>query len=187
MLKDLKGQRFHRLVAIECCGKTRQGNFLWLCQCDCGNSVTVAGSNLLRGNSKSCGCYKKEKHKQTITKAPFFWLFTKLQSSARYTKRPCTLTFSDFLHFTDIKTCHYCCGKIVWYPHRTKSLGNVAGAYYLDRKDSSKGYSVENCVVCCPMCNSIKSNTLTYEEMMLLQSGLVEIQKRHSCLSKVKS
>lgn len=178
MFKNLKGQRFHRLVAIEVGSKDKRGHFLWTCQCDCGKKVLVAGSNLLRGNTKSCGCYKKERHLQTITKSPYYWLFTKLRSSARYTKRTCDLTFADFLRFTKTKTCHYCQGPIVWYPHRTKTLGNVAGAYYLDRKDGAKGYSVENCVVCCPLCNYIKSNRLTYDEMMLLSSGLGDIQRR---------
>jgi hypothetical protein len=27
----------------------------------------------------------------------------------------------------------------------------------LDRKDSSGHYTIENCVVCCPICNSLKS------------------------------
>ncbi len=31
---------------------------LWVCQCECGNYITVYGSNLLNGNTKSCGCIK---------------------------------------------------------------------------------------------------------------------------------
>lgn len=44
-------------------------------------------------------------------------------------------------------------------------MGNNKGcAYYLDRKDSFEGYSVENCVVCCSRCNQAKSNFFTYEQ-----------------------
>ena len=30
------------------------------CRCKCGNIVEVSGSNLLRGNAKSCGCYARQ-------------------------------------------------------------------------------------------------------------------------------
>jgi len=33
---------------------------MWLCQCDCGNEVTVSGNNLRSGNTKSCGCLLRE-------------------------------------------------------------------------------------------------------------------------------
>lgn len=33
---------------------------MWLCQCDCGNEVTVSGNRLRSGNTKSCGCLRRE-------------------------------------------------------------------------------------------------------------------------------
>lgn len=35
----------------------------WNCKCDCGNYVVVPTCNLVRGNSKSCGCYNLEQIK----------------------------------------------------------------------------------------------------------------------------
>lgn len=29
---------------------------VWRCRCDCGREIEVRGSNLQRGNTKSCGC-----------------------------------------------------------------------------------------------------------------------------------
>ena len=37
---------------------------MWECLCDCGNIVNVAGSALKNGNTKSCGCYKREMDKK---------------------------------------------------------------------------------------------------------------------------
>lgn len=56
---DLTGQRFHKLTVIENTGKTINGNFIWKCQCDCGNITEVKGNRLQNGTTKSCGCLKE--------------------------------------------------------------------------------------------------------------------------------
>jgi hypothetical protein len=33
---------------------------MWLCQCECGNTVVVNGNALRRGNTRSCGCLQKD-------------------------------------------------------------------------------------------------------------------------------
>lgn len=38
-LKDISGQRFGKLMAIEYTGKIKNHSAIWLCQCDCGNTV----------------------------------------------------------------------------------------------------------------------------------------------------
>lgn len=58
-LKNLIGQKFGRLMAIKFAGLYLNGCALWLCQCDCGNKTIVLSNNLLRGNTKSCGCIHK--------------------------------------------------------------------------------------------------------------------------------
>ena len=61
--KDLKNQRFGRLVAIEHTKKRddiRSRSLMWKCQCDCGNTCEVLTHLLLSGNTVSCGCYGRE-------------------------------------------------------------------------------------------------------------------------------
>lgn len=65
MLKNhkflLAGQRFHRLTVIEDSGKrTKTHERLWRCVCDCGNEVLLRTSTLKIGNTKSCGCARKD-------------------------------------------------------------------------------------------------------------------------------
>jgi 5-methylcytosine-specific restriction endonuclease McrA len=59
-VKDLTGIRFFRLLGVEQRGRNKHGAVLWLCKCDCGNAVIVLSSNLIRGLTKSCGCYFRE-------------------------------------------------------------------------------------------------------------------------------
>lgn len=67
-IKDLSGQRFGKLVALQRCNEKRGTTFLWLCQCDCGTQLKVSANALLSGNSKSCGCKRIEAIQKTIEK-----------------------------------------------------------------------------------------------------------------------
>lgn len=53
-------KKFSRLLVIETADNDKYNKSQWLCQCDCGNKIIIAGASLLRGLSKSCGCYKHE-------------------------------------------------------------------------------------------------------------------------------
>lgn len=55
-LKDITGQKFGRLTAVENTDKKKNGAYLWLCKCDCGNEKMVRADNLFGGGTQSCGC-----------------------------------------------------------------------------------------------------------------------------------
>ncbi len=59
MLK-LIGQKFGRLIVLKRMNKDKQGNYCWLCKCDCKKETIILGSSLRSGNTKSCGCLQKE-------------------------------------------------------------------------------------------------------------------------------
>lgn len=59
MKQDLTGKRFGRWTVID--GQI-QGKKV-LCRCDCGTEKMVDKDNLVRGLTKSCGCYKAENQK----------------------------------------------------------------------------------------------------------------------------
>jgi hypothetical protein len=67
------GQVFSRLTILE---KLKDSKYL--CQCSCGNTKEVSLSNLKKGNTKSCGCLKKEetskRHRQDLTALVFGFL-----------------------------------------------------------------------------------------------------------------
>lgn len=60
-LIDETGKRYGYLTVIQRAENTKDGRAVWLCKCDCGNEVKVLGKHLRSGNTKSCGCYKKER------------------------------------------------------------------------------------------------------------------------------
>lgn len=54
---DLTGQQFGDLIAIKPIG-TYNHTVLWECRCKCGNIKQATSSNLLSGQTRSCGCLK---------------------------------------------------------------------------------------------------------------------------------
>jgi hypothetical protein len=58
--EDLTGKRFGRLKVLNI-DTSNKKRVCWICQCDCGNKITVFAFNLKKGNTKSCGCFRKEK------------------------------------------------------------------------------------------------------------------------------
>lgn len=56
--KNITGERFSKLVAIERIGVNIYRKSIWKCVCDCGNEVNISLGELLTGNTKSCGCIR---------------------------------------------------------------------------------------------------------------------------------
>lgn len=56
---DITGERFGRLIVLSQ-SENKGGRTMWLCKCDCGNEVVVTTQSLRRGDTKSCGCFRRE-------------------------------------------------------------------------------------------------------------------------------
>jgi len=52
---SLVGKHFGHLTVLKDDGTRTNKEVMWLCQCDCGNLAHVSGSNLVTGNTISCG------------------------------------------------------------------------------------------------------------------------------------
>lgn len=169
--ENLIGKKFGKLTVVARVS-SRYNAIRWLCQCDCGNQKEIRGSKLRTERTKSCGCSRTEWRKLR----PYEYLYRRLiKSNQRLdkTNRGVTLSYEDFVRFTTLKQCHYCGTTIKWKMYSPRK--GVAHGYYLDRKDNTLGYSKENCVVCCSLCNLIKGKTLTYEEMNCLGKHVSQI------------
>lgn len=74
-IKDLTGATFNYLTVLEL-AKVKDRAY-WKCICKCGNTTVVAGNDLIRGTTKSCGCRKREtknvKHGMRYTRLYRIW------------------------------------------------------------------------------------------------------------------
>jgi 5-methylcytosine-specific restriction endonuclease McrA len=59
LIKDLTGQRFGKLVAVE--RLTDRHPIKWRCVCDCGGEKAIWSTALIIGKTQSCGCIQRER------------------------------------------------------------------------------------------------------------------------------
>ena len=64
-IKDITGQKYGKLTAIkpddEFNNTHKDKKKKWICKCDCGKIVSVGKTNLMSGNTLSCGCSRVSK------------------------------------------------------------------------------------------------------------------------------
>lgn len=162
-VKDLTDLVFSKLTVIEQDGwyynPSGYRNAKWLCLCECGNRVSVSSPDLIRGHTKSCGCL----FKFAKGRAAFNSILIGYKSNAKRRGREFSLTDEEFESLT--KGCCYYCG----IPPSTKlTHKSYNGAYTyngVDRINNTKGYTKENSVSCCSICNRAKS-TMSQESFL---------------------
>jgi hypothetical protein len=160
--RDIKGHRFGRLIAQEYAFYRARHSY-WKCVCDCGEEPIVLIDRLLNGQTKSCGCYRRDVDRKKRQAAA-----ARLRSDPRgafireqlgayknnATRRGIDfdLTFDQF-DLIGSQPCHYCGTKPPWRSHKEM------GAYFngIDRADNTKGYTTYNCVPACWWCNRAKA------------------------------
>ena len=150
--------------------KDKRGTY-WKCICKCGKEVTARRDSLVSGDKKSCGCLKSEATARTGRNNKGRGLVTTLikrvlynyKHSARAKNVPFLLEYTDFLRLLE-QNCYYCgmCPTNKSYNY-TKDTAFIYNG--IDRKDNTQGYTLENCVPCCSICNKAKRD-MPYNEFI---------------------
>lgn len=153
--ENMCGKRFGRLVVLEKLQeRNKHRSVLWLCKCDCGNTIKAPTSSLTTGNTTSCGCLRKENSINACTKHGFTsnGKLEKLYLVWRHMKHRCTSpNDKSYKNYggRGITVCDE------WYnsylAFREWAYENGYSENYnrlectIDRIDNNKGYCPENC------------------------------------------
>lgn len=161
---NIIGQKFGRLVVLEEYSKrTPNGHKKYVCQCDCGNTHITSGESIRRGSSKSCGCLRKEYKPSNYNENRKQQILKDLYHST-IVKRCKSKGWVDFIGFELFKNivqsnCKYCgVEPISRVDDRSNKNNKFLMVNGVDRIDSDLGYTKENSVSCCKVCNSAKNN-----------------------------
>lgn len=139
---ELQGKRFGRwTVLCESPERTKGGVVKWVCKCDCGNTKSVTGVALKRGESTSCGCYNHD----VITKVNPKYK-TKLYAVWNGIKDRCYNKNNKSYHNYGSRGIALCDEWKTFEAFQEWAYANdYQEGLWLERIDNNKGYSPENC------------------------------------------
>lgn len=135
-MNSLKFNRWNFIKKIE---NTRP--ILWVAKCDCGTEKVVHKSNLIRGLSKSCGCWNREvldqKSNDSFSKTRTYRIYTGIKTRC-YNKRSKAYSWYGA---RGIKMCKR------WdnYRNFVADMGLAPDGLSIDRVDPNGNYEPNNC------------------------------------------
>ncbi len=146
---DLTGDRFSRLVVLSQAESYIQPNgkkvVMWNVRCNCGKEFVVSGASLRSGNTQSCGCYNKQRTRETQTThaQSRTRLYTIWQGMKQRCHNPNAINYSNY-GGRGITVCDE------WERSFENFYGWAMANGYdsslsIDRIDNNKGYSSYNC------------------------------------------
>ena len=150
-MKDIAGQKFNRLTAIKYVGRTSSNHALWLFRCDCGTEKVIEESSVTKKNSttKSCGCLNNEVRKSGNNGRKHGMAGTRINRIWKAMRNRCNNPSDKYYHCyggKGIKVCSEWDNKDGFAPFYEWAMANgYAENLTIDRIDSDKGYSPDNC------------------------------------------
>ena len=149
---DMTGKRVGTRVVLGAVGRGHHGGLLWKTRCDCGKEQVQTGPDL-RGSANrsarlSCRSCWKPTNKLPAGVSAIRNRMGDYKRNAKRLRRTWDLTEAQFSSLVT-SSCHYC-GIEPQTSYRGVSVNGV------DRLDNDQGYTPENCVACCMVCNRAK-------------------------------
>lgn len=148
---ELSGQRFGRLVVEGFFGSDRYRQSLWLCRCDCGESLTVRGGSLRSAETQSCGCLHRDVTKSvhagnswsTTHDLAYHPLYETWQSMRDRCSNPNASNY-QWYGARGITVCDRWLGPD-GFPNFLADMGERPEGMTLDRIDNDGDYGPDNC------------------------------------------
>lgn len=162
--EDYTGLKFNKLIAL-----TYLGNAKWLCKCDCGRDAVVTSTSIRNNTRTSCrSCTASlSSYKRNKPVAHYGFknrLFREYRKGAIKRNLEFSLPQLDFFKLLETN-CNYCGHPPILmggHCYMDKSIPPLK-RNGVDRKDTTLGYTLENCVACCSKCNYAKHIMLEEE------------------------
>lgn len=159
-MKDFTGVRFKELVAIRFYKKENKKSY-WVFLCDCGNEKVKSIKDAQRKKIKKCNCQIKGPN-SLVHNYKHSGLYLRYRRCAIRRNYEFNIS-TDFFESLIFSNCHYCNSEPSTIYKDNRANYNTYIYNGIDRKNNSIGYTQENCVTCCKICNRAKLD-MTYED-----------------------
>lgn len=144
--KDISNQKFGKLTALYPIAKIKKQGTQWLCQCECGNTTKAVVSDLFCGHNVSCGCMSRKKnttgnsHELMHRNIRLYniWLLMRYRCSS-----PKAINYK-YYGGKGIRVCQEWVDNYEAFYNWSISNG-YSNMLTIDRKESNKNYSPNNC------------------------------------------
>lgn len=155
--------------------KNKEGKWFTRVKCKCGFESVIRNAYLNSGKTNSCeACRAKKVGEMNSTQDPWWSEMNYLSLIAKNRNLEFTLTPQDVKELS-VKNCNVC-GRKPYMKSRC-NLAKLKNIFRnsIDRIDSDKGYTIENCQTLCWDCNRWKGK-LTQKEFDLIIKKVVKFQ-----------
>lgn len=150
-------------------------NHKYIFKCNVAGCVAMLGLKPSQFNKTTGMCFK---HSRTDCR-PYIALYKNLLRGAnnRKVKTIVTLNYEEFVALMQ-SACFYC-GDVIERPLYGYNARVSRQAYMIDRLDNNVGYTKDNSVACCTMCNRMK---YSYSKDTFLK----QVDKIHKNMEKIE-
>lgn len=149
------------LLRVEKTKDSTHTRYVFQCRKDMGDG-NICGNEFKHLDADTCkSCSQKLK--------PYERTYNRLKVKHNKRWNTSIMEYKEFFNIClNQLDCHYCEKPL---PKRAV-FNNKPGshAFFIDRKDNDSGYTKENSVPCCSVCNTTKGANLTYDEMILIMN-----------------
>lgn len=140
--KDITGQTFGRLIAIEPTGDMRWGVSVWRCLCACGKEHLAPVNKIKDGSVRSCGCLRDETAKASSTRHGG-WGSPTHSSWDSMIQRCKNKNQTSYKRYGGVGIT--VCDRWLLYENFLADMGPRPDGMSLDRIDPLGSYTIENC------------------------------------------
>lgn len=158
---DLVGKRINKLIITDFShnyrGPAGWTKNVWWALCDCGKRFTITTSDFNKGKGNCLECSHiatSFRLRRDPVKVAESNLYSSYRQAARDRDIEFNLTREQFASFLPEK-CNYC-GVEPLQLQKNPRTGYTFKYNGIDRVDNNAGYTIDNCVTCCYVCNEMK-------------------------------